>query len=284
MFISAICYLLSVGFTGCTPSHENPLEPKKRLRVATTTSLYDTGLWEYLEPMFEKAYNAEMDVMYTGTGKAIEYGRRGDVDVIMVHSKKREEKFVSQGYGIKRVPIAYNYFLIVGPKDDPAGIKRLSPAAAFKKLMKEKKGKFVSRGDKSGTHGKEKEIWIAAGFEYAALQKQKKWYIESGSGMGATLLLASEKQAYILTDIGTFVSYKSKLNLVPIVEKGDILLNVYSAIAISPKKHSKTKIELANKLIDFLTSSQVQKLIGNYGLKKYKMQLFIPCAENEPLK
>ena len=123
------------GMTGCRTSSATPLPPQERLRVATTTSLYDTGLWAYLEPMFEKQYNVELDVIYAGTGKALEYGRRGDVDVIVVHDKASEEQFIAEGYGIKRVPLAYNYFLIVGPRDDPLGIKGMSPEEAFQKLM-----------------------------------------------------------------------------------------------------------------------------------------------------
>jgi len=263
---------LVVGMVGCRAS----------TRVATTTSLYDTGLWGYLEPMFEKQYNAELDIMYAGTGKALELGRRGDVDIITIHSKADEEKFIAEGYGVKRVPFAYNYFLIVGPEADPAGIKGMSPEDGFKKLMETGNGKFVSRGDDSGTHGREKTIWEKADYDYEAVRKAGGWYIEAGTGMGPTLLMASEKQAYTLTDIGTFLSFKGKIGLVPIVDKGDILLNVYSAIAINPEKNPKTKIKMANDLINFLTSPEIQKLIGNYGLKEYGRQLFIPCAGAEP--
>jgi tungstate transport system substrate-binding protein len=284
-----------VGVVGCTGGEvdiEPPtnvessgalLSPKVRLRVATTTSLYDTGLWGYLESMFEEQYGVEVDVLYAGTGIALEYGRRGDVDVITVHSKTREEQFVSEGYGVERVPFAYNYFLIVGPEADPAGIKGMSPEEAFKKLMDMGGGSFVSRGDDSGTHGKEKAIWQSAGFDYETVQEAGEWYIEAGRGMGPTLLMASEKQAYTLTDMGTFLSYMGELELVLIVDEGDILLNVYSAIVVSPESNPKTEIDLANELIAFLTSPEIQELIGNYGVEEYGMQLFIPCAENEPL-
>ncbi|MFC2003548.1 substrate-binding domain-containing protein [Chloroflexota bacterium] len=270
------------GVVGCVASKGSPLPPQPRLRVATTTSLYDTGLWGYLEPMFERKYKVEIDIMYAGTGIALEYGRRGDVNVITVHSKAREEQFVAEGYGVKRVPFAYNYFLIVGPKDDPAGIKGLSPEGACKKLFESEAGSFVSRGDDSGTHSKEKAVWKAAGYNYEAVRGAGDWYIEAGRGMGSTLLMASEKQAYTLSDIGTFLSYQGKLDLVSIVDKGNILLNVYSAIAINPEKHPKTNIEMANNLIDFLTSSEIQKLIGNYGIKEYGRQLFTPCAGADP--
>ncbi len=257
------------GIAGCGTS----------TRLATTTSLYDTGLWDCLEPMFEEQYNVELDIIYAGTGKALEYGRRGDVDVVTVHSKARELEFIAEGYGVKRVPFAYNYLLIVGPETDPADIKGMSPEEAFKKLMENGNGSFVSRGDDSGTHSKEKAVWKAAGFNYEAVREAGKWYIESGIGMGPTLLMASEKRAYTLSDMATFLAYKGKLDLVPIVGEGDILLNVYSAIVVN---HPETKTDMANNLISFLTSPEIQKLIGNYGVKEYGMQLFTPCAGAEP--
>ena len=228
--------------------------------------------------MFEKEYGVEVDVLYAGTGIALEYGGRGDVDVITVHDKAKEEAFVAEGYGIKRVPFAYNYFLIVGPEADPAGIKGMSPEDAFKKLYESASTSFISRGDDSGTHGKEKAIWKKAGFDYEAVRKAGQWYIESGRGMGPTLLLASEKQGYTLTDIGTFLSYTGKLNLVPIVDKGSILLNVYSVIACNPEKNPGVNAEMAENMVNFLTSPEVQKLIGEYGVKQYGSQLFTPCA------
>lgn len=272
---------LSVSLVSCA-SEAAPLQPEQRLRVATTTSLYDTGLWGYLEPMFEKKYGVEVDVLYAGTGIALEYGKRGDVDVISIHDKAREEAFVSEGYGIKRVPFAYNYFLIVGPPSDPAGIKGMTPEDAFKKLFAMGSGSFISRGDDSGTHGKEKAIWKAAGYDYEAVQKAGNWYIEAGRGMGPTLLMASEKQGYTLTDMGTFLSYKGQTSLVPIVDRGSILLNVYSVIAGNPEKNPSINAQMANNMVGFLTSPEIQELIGKYGAKEYGMQLFTPCAGAEP--
>jgi len=271
----ALLVLGSLGaLTACTP--------QPRLLMATTTSLYDTGLWGYLEPMFEEKYDVELDVICAGTGKALEWGQRGDVHIVTIHSKAREEQFVADGYGVERVPFAYNYFLIVGPEDDPAGIKGLTPEAAFQKLMETGEGSFVSRGDDSGTHSKEKAIWAAAGYDYEDVRNAGILYIEAGIGMGPTLAMAHEKQAYTLTDMGTYLSFKSDLELVPIVDEGAILLNVYSVIAISPENVPSTNIEMANNLIDFLTSEEIQELIGNYGVEEYGMQLFIPCAGNEP--
>jgi tungstate transport system substrate-binding protein len=266
-----------------TPTDVSPLPAEPRLRVATTTSLYDTGLWGYLEPMFEEKYKVELDILNTGSGQALEYGRRGDVDVLTVHDKPNELIFISDNYGVERVPFAYNYFLIVGPSADPAGIKGMTPADAFKKLMETGKGTFISRGDNSGTQSKEKAIWKSAGFDYAVVEKAGAWYVEAGSGMGPTLQMASEKLAYTLTDMGTYLAYKSKLDLVPIVDKGDILLNVYSVIAINPEKVTVAKnLKMANNLISFLTSPEIQELIGKYGVKEYGLQLFTPCAGNEP--
>jgi tungstate transport system substrate-binding protein len=273
---------LLIGCTPTTAAGDEPLPPKQRLKVATTTSLYDTGLWGYLEPMFEEKYGVEVDVLYAGTGIALEYGRRGDVDVITVHSKSRELEYVSEGYGIERVPFAYNYFLIVGPESDPAGIKGMTPEDAFKKLFETGSGSFISRGDDSGTHGKEKAIWQAAGYEYKAVQQAGSWYIEAGRGMGPTLLMANEEQGYTLSDMGTYLSYKGETDLVPIVDKGSILLNVYSVIAGNPDKNPSINAEMAQNMVTFLTSPEIQELIGKYGVKEYGMQLFTPCAGAEP--
>lgn len=278
-----LVWAISILTVGCAVNTEaSTLPPQQRLRAATTTSLYDTGLWGYLEPMFEEQYGVELDVMYAGTGKALEFGQRGDVDIITVHSKSREEQFVTEGYGIERIPFAYNYFLIVGPEDDPAGIRNLSPEAAFRELMEAGSDRFISRGDDSGTHSKEKSIWSGAGYDYETVRKADGWYLEAGNGMGPTLVMASEKQAYTLTDMGTFLAFKGKLGLVPIVDKGDILLNVYSAIAINPGKVAGVNSDRANNLITFLTSPEVQELIGRYGTEEYGMQLFIPCSGAEP--
>lgn len=287
--------LLVVLAAACvgTPAEVPALPRQERLRVATTTSLYDTGLWSYLEPVFEAKYGLEMDIIYAGTGIALEYGRRGDVDVITVHDREREEKFIADGHGLERVPFAYNHFLIVGPADDPAQVKGLSPEDAFRKLMARgteapEMVRFLSRGDESGTHGKEKVIWQTAGFDYEVVRAsdwakyKNEGYQEVGRGMGPALLMASEKQAYTLTDMGTYLAYQGELQLVPLVESGRVLLNVYSVIAINPEKHPKTRAEMAARLIDFLTSPQTQELIGNYGVREYGRQLFMPCAGVEP--
>jgi tungstate transport system substrate-binding protein len=256
-----------------------PLKPGGKLYVATTTSLYDTGLWGYLEPMFEQKYNASLLITSTGSGAAFKLGESGDVDVLTVHEPAGEAKFIAGNYSSERVPFAYNYFLIVGPESDPAGIKDMSPEDAFRKLMAEgnvtgSQVKFVSRGDSSGTHVKEQTIWAAAGYQYADVENSGSWYVEGGGGMGATLNMADEKQAYTLTDMGTFISYQTQLDLVPMVDQGDILLNVYSVLVVNSTKNK----TMANNLVTFLTSPEIQDLMGKYGVEEYGLQLFTPCA------
>lgn len=273
----AVAVIVSIVVTARVPA----------LKVATTSSLYDTGLWGYLEPVFEERYGVKLHVFYAGTGIALEYGKRGDVEAVVIHDKAREEQFVADGYGVQRVPFAYNYFLLVGPPDDPAGIEGLKPEDAFKELLEEgsedpDRVRFVSRGDDSGTHAKEKAIWAAAGFDYQAVQQAGAWYVEAGRGMGPTLLMANELNAYTLTDNGTFLAYKGDLSLEPIVETGAMLLNVYSVIAIDPERHPGTRVEMANNLVAFLISAEIQELIGNYGVEEYGMPLFMPCAGAEP--
>ena len=282
LLVTLVLLGLLAGAIGCTAQGAAPLPPQERLRVATTTSLYDTGLWGYLEPMFEEEYDVELDILNAGTGIALEYGRRGDVDVITVHSKSREEGFVAEGCGVARVPFAYNYFLIVGPENDPAGIGEMLPEDAFKRLVDAATAPFISRGDDSGTHGKEKAIWKSAGYDYETIQNAGEWYIEAGRGMGPTLLMASEKQGYTLTDVGTFLSYRGRIELVPIVDEGSILLNVYSVIVCNPEKNPGVNYEMGNNLVTFLTSPKIQELIGDYGTKEYGMPLFNPCAGAEP--
>jgi len=282
---------LLAGMVGCAPTAppseaQYPLhDPLVRFRIATTTSLYDTGLWYHLEPIFEELANVEMDIIYAGTGIALEYGRRGDVDAIIVHDRAREDEFIEEGYGINRRNFAYNFFLIAGPDSDPAGIMGSTATEAFEKIYDggindPDTVKFVSRGDDSGTHAKEKLIWSQAGFDYEEVRNSGKWYVEAGKGMGPTLLMADEMQSYVLADISTFLAYnlKSGLGIAPVVEEDPIFLNVYAAIAINPERYPKTKIDIANKLINWLISPEVQGIIGTYGEAEYGRSLFFPIA------
>lgn len=268
------------------PEDYSVAAPKVRFKIATTTSLYDTGLWYYLEPIFEAENNVEMDIIYAGTGIALEYGKRGDVDAVVVHDRAAEDKFIADGYGIDRRNFAYNFFLIAGPQDDPAGIKGLTAAQAFTKIREmgmtnPDSVKFVSRGDNSGTHSKEKAIWKAAGFDYATqVEGSGDWYVEAGKGMGPTLLMANEMKAYVLADISTFLSYSAKnpLDIISLVEQDAIFLNVYAAIAINPVKIPTAKIDIAVKFINWLMSEEVQNILATYGLAEYGRSLFNPIA------
>ncbi len=280
--VIAIAVIVSVIATPRVPA----------LKIATTSSLYDTGLWAHLEPLFEEQHGVKLHVFRVGTGIALDHGKRGDVDAVVIHDRTREEEFVAGGYGVERVPFAYNYFMIVGPEDDPAGIAGLKPEDAFRKLLEDgaqdpDRIVFISRGDDSGTHAKEKAIWQAAGFAYHEVQesswsKARDGYVKAARGMGPTLLMANEKGAYTLTDNGTFLAYKGNLELVPIVETGAMLLNEYSVIAVNPDRHPGTNAEMAGNLVEFLTSPDIQDIIGSYGVDEYGVPLFSPCAGAEP--
>ena len=249
-----------------------PVHAEKRLRMSTTTSTQNSGLLDVLLPPFEKANNVKVDVIAVGTGKALKLGENGDVDIVFVHARPAEDKFVADGYGVDRKDVMYNDFVIIGPKNDPEKVKEAKSAAdAFKRIAKGKKP-FISRGDDSGTNKKEKAIWKLAG-----VTPDGSWYLEAGQGMGAVLKIASEKQAYTLTDRGTYIAYEDKIDL-PIVFQGDkVLFNPYGIIAVNPKKHSSAQYELAKKFIDFVTGPQGQKIIGDY--KKKGKQLFYPDAK-----
>ncbi|WP_235855663.1 substrate-binding domain-containing protein [Methanofollis fontis] len=265
-----------------TPTETTAPAETQTLLIATTTSLYDTGLLDYIRPMFEDEYGAEVKITAKGTGQSLELGRGGDVDVMMVHDRAREDEFIDEGYGVNRRVIAYNYFVIVGPESDPAGIKGMDPEEAFLTIREmgladPESVKFVSRGDDSGTHGKEKAIWTSAGMDYTTdVQGSGDWYIEAGTGMGSTLVLASEKEAYTLSDIGTFLAYKGDIQLVTLVDKGDILLNIYSAMQISPDRFPEVNSTLAKEWINFLISPEIQDEIGNFGVAEYGEPLFFP--------
>ena len=264
-----------------------PASDGGRLRLATTTSLYDTGLWDVLERRFEDMYNVELDILTGGTGKALEFGRLGEVDVLAIHDRVREEAFIAEGYGVERHPIAYNYFMIVGPDIDPAAIKGRTPEESLSEVMRRGQGSgdrvwFVSRGDESGTHAREKLLWEKAGYSYDTVRDSGDWYLESGAGMGAVLLLANEKDAYTLTDAGTYLAFNKDLDLRVLVEEGDSLLNVYSVIAVSPEQIPDANSGMADKLIQFLLSTEVQDLISEHGVSEYGRPLFTPTRGQEP--
>jgi len=225
-------------------------------------------------------------VVSAGTGIALEYGQRGDVDVLMVHDRAREDVFLADGYGINRRVFAYNYFVLVGPESDPAGVKGMKPEEAFatireKGMAGESGVAFISRGDASGTHAKEKAIWKGAGFDYATeIQGSGDWYLEAGKGMGETLTMSNEKQAYVLSDIGTYLAYKGDLDLVTLVDEGDILLNVYCAMQINPAKYPDISSEIAKDWVNFMITDEVQEEIASFGVAQYGQPLFY-AAQND---
>ncbi len=252
-----------------------PVHAEKRLKMSTTTSTQNSGLLDVLLPPFEKANNVKVDVLAVGTGKALKLGQNGDVDVVFVHARAAEDKFVAAGYGVDRKDVMHNDFVIVGPKSDPAKLKEAKTVAEAFKRLAEGKAPFVSRGDDSGTNKKEKAIWTLAG-----ITPEGTWYLEAGQGMGPVLLMASEKQGYTMSDRGTYIAYEGKIKL-PIVFEGDkVLFNPYGIIAVNPKKHPKAQYELARKFIDYVTGPEGQKIIKNY--KKKGKQLFYPDAIMNP--
>jgi tungstate transport system substrate-binding protein len=296
--LSVLLIFLLIGvvfIAGCTTTQPTttvvttPVAGEKpKLLIATTTSLYDTGLLNYLEQKYESQNNVDLQITSQGTGKAIEIAKKGDADVLLVHSPSQELAFVKDGYGINRRSFASNYFEIVGPASDPAGIINMTPENAFTTLLQKGTNNtagvyFVSRGDGSGTHTAEQKIWSNAKFNYTmSVEKSGNWYIEAGKGMGETLQMASEKGAYTFTDEGTYLSYKSNLTLVPIITKGSSLLNIYSVMTVYNDKQPVEKIRMANNFVNFLISPQTQADIGNFGVDKYGKALFTPISVSVP--
>ena len=252
-------------------SNENTSE-EKIVKLTTTTSVNDSGLMDYLRDDFKKDTGLEIEIVSKGTGAAIEDAKAGNADVILVHSKDAEEEFIDEGYGLERKPFMYNYFVIVGPKDDPAGIKGKDAEEAFK-LISDNAARFVSRGDDSGTHKKEKKIWEQAGVDLANLETMDN-YSSLGDGMGATLTFASENGGYALTDLATFLSMENDLDLEVLVDQSDSLKNVYSVIIVNPDKVKGTNPDVAKKFQDWMLSDKAKKLISEYGKEEYGQQLF----------
>ena len=256
--------------------------PKEKIKlvIASTTSTQQSGLFDILIPEYEKAsqYDIKVEIIAVGTGKAIRVAKKGEADMLFVHDPFREEKFVAEGYGVNRRAVMHNDFIIVGPQNDSAGIKRLKSAVDAFEEIAEKGSSFVSRGDDSGTNIKELDIWDNAGIN----PKGKGWYFETGAKMGDTLLTANQKKAYALSDMGTFLNYESKINL-KILFKGDpILRNNYSVIAVNPEKFPEAKYREAMDFIAFVTSPEGQRLIARY--KKHNINLFYPDAVQSAIK
>lgn len=243
------------------------------ITVASTTSTEHSGLFKHLLPAFTKASGIDVHVVAVGTGQALDMGRRGDADVVFVHNRIGEEKFLAEGWGVKRYPVMYNDFVIVGPASDPAHVKGLPLAEALQRIDRSK-ASFLSRGDKSGTNAAELRSWTAAGIDIS--HDKGPWYKETGSGMGPTLNTASGMDAYTLTDRGTWLSFKNRGNLVILVEGDKGLFNQYGVMLVNPAKHPYVKKEAGQKFIDWLVSPEGQSTIAAYKIDG--QQLFFPNA------
>jgi tungstate transport system substrate-binding protein len=243
-----------------------------KLILATTTSTDDSGLLDVILPEFEEKFNANVQVVAVGTGQAIKLGEDGNADVLLVHDRPKEDAFMAAGHGVRREDVMYNDFIIVGPESDPAGVKGMTGAAAALKKIANSQATFVSRGDDSGTHSKEKALWKAAGIEPAG-----DWYVSAGQGMGAVLTMTDEQQAYTLSDRATYLARtREGLELQILVEGDQILFNPYGVMAVNPDKGDHINTALANSFIDWLISVPVQETIGQFGQDKFGQSLFIP--------
>lgn len=260
---------------------------KEHLIISTTTSLYETGVLDTIKPMFEAEYPAyNVSFISQGTGLAIETAKNGDADMILVHSPGQELGFLESGYGVNRKLFAYNFFIIVGPDSDPAGIKDMTPSDALQTIYDEGlagTAQWVSRGDNSGTHSKEKGLWKATGFDLDSIKTQttgsgETWYIEAGAGMTATLQLANEKQAYTLTDMATYLkNYKNgNIELVTVVGQGKETLNVYAAVLCNPEENSRGMYDGALLFMEYILDEEVQMMLVDYGVEDFGATLFKP--------
>jgi tungstate transport system substrate-binding protein len=251
--------------------------------VSTTTSLFDTGVLDIIELDFESNNDIDLRFISVGTGLAIKHAERGDADMILVHAPSKELAFMEGGYGVLRKIVAYNFFSIICSSEDPAGIDELPPLEALSEIVEAgRSGKaiWVSRGDDSGTHTKEKQLWESAGFNLNAI-RDENWYREAGTGMGKTLQIAEELQAYALTDMGTYLKYYNDglITSVVLVGAGEELLNVYSSITVNPNVNPDTNIDASIKFIEYLVSKKGQNLIGQFGIDIYDVNLFNPAVD-----
>ena len=248
----------------------------KSIVVSSTTSTQDSGLFGHILPLFKAKTGIDVKVVSQGTGQALDTGRRGDADVVFVHAKSAEEKFLAEGEGVKRYPVMYNDFVLIGPKGDPAGIKGMKDVAKALQVIKDKQADFISRGDRSGTHIAEINLWNGSGID---IDKEKgPWYKSVGQGMGAALNTANASNAYVLSDRGTWLSFKNKGDLQILVEGEKRLFNQYGVMLVNPAKHPNVKKDLGQQFIDWLVSPEGQKAIADYKINGE--QLFYPNASD----
>jgi tungstate transport system substrate-binding protein len=264
-----IAILASItGLTGGAFAQE------KSIVVASTTSTQDSGLFGYLLPLFKAKTGIDVKVVAQGTGQALDTARRGDADVVFVHAKAAEEKFLAEGFGVKRFPVMYNDFILIGPARDPAGIRGTRDIVAALKAIREKRAPFVSRGDRSGTHQAELALWTTAGIDL--IRDKGPWYREIGQGMGAALNTAGAMEAYTISDRGTWISFRNKGDLVIAVEGDQRLFNQYGVMLVNPAAHPGVKKVLGQQFVDWLISPEGQRAIANYEIDG--KQLFYPNA------
>lgn len=247
------------------------VQAQDRIRLATTTSTANSGLLRLLLPPFEKTHGVRVDVIPAGTGKALELGRNGDVDVVMVHAPDAETRFVQEGHGVNRRQFMYNDFVVLGPSEDPAGIRRTRDAVRALSLIKEKGAAFVSRGDESGTHRKERRLW-----EKTGRHPTGAWYLEVGQGMGKTLLIADERRAYTLSDRGTYLAFRDKIGLEVLLEGDPRLFNPYGIIAVNPSRHPHVRHRMALALIEYVNAPRGQAIIRAFTVSG--QSLFTPAT------
>jgi tungstate transport system substrate-binding protein len=265
---------IALAAAGLIAANAPALAQDKSIVVSSTTSTTDSGLFTHLLPLFKKKTGIDVKVVSQGTGQALDTGRRGDADVVFVHARGPEEKFVADGAGVKRFPVMYNDFILVGPKNDPAGTKPTKDIVAALKAIKDKGAPFISRGDKSGTHTAELNLWKVAGIDIAA--DKGPWYKEIGQGMGAALNTGSASNAYVLTDRGTWLNFKNRGDLEIVVEGDKRMFNQYGVILVNPDKHKTVKKAEGQAFIDWLISPEGQKAIADYKING--QQLFFPNA------
>ena len=269
----AIFAALASSLFGITPGYAQ----EKSIVVASTTSTEDSGLFRHILPLFKAKTGIDVKVLAQGTGQALDTGRRGDADVVFVHAKGAEKRFVADGFSLKRYPVMYNDFVLIGPKSDPAGVNGGKDIVAALKLIKDKGAPFISRGDRSGTHIAELNLWEAAGIDVEA--GRYPWYKSIGQGMGAALNTAAASNAYVLSDRGTWLAFKNRGDLVISVEGDKRLFNQYGVMLVNPELHPHVKKELGQAFIDWLISPQGQKAIADYRIGGE--ELFYPNA-NDP--
>jgi tungstate transport system substrate-binding protein len=269
----AVGLILTVGVLLCRASADAADTTSKNVILSTTTSTQDSGLLDVLVPLFEKQSGYSVKTVSVGTGAALALAAKGDADVALVHAPSLEKKYVADGKLQSRRLVMYNDFVIVGPKEDPAKIKALKSADASLKAIAAAKAPFISRGDNSGTHNLEKTLWKEAG-----IQPQGSWYVEAGQGMGATLNIATERNAYAITDRGTYLAYGRRVTLPILVEGDRMLLNVYSVMEVNPANGPRVNATGGKAFADFMVSPQAQSVIKSFGVEKFGQPLFVPVA------